>query len=385
MAVRARNAYVPGSQAPVADDPTATVLRPSIRPAARPGLRAGVVGVGAVLVVLTALAVSASVSDHLATATVDQATRTAQAVVHAYVDPSLSAASLAHADPAQAADINGQLQRLTSTGQLLRIKVWASDGTVVFSDLPALRGARFEVDDDLDEALDGNVSADFSSGTAGENEFERGVVAEFLEIYLPITDSATGQVIGAYEIYEDAAPIRAEIEATRRDVLLIVGAMALALLALLFAAFSGASHLLTRQNRQLRRSEERFRSLVQNSVDVHLLVGADGRIVYESPAAERVLGVASGQDIGRPAVDVVHEQDRAFAARLLEEVAAAPGAEVSGEVRARHADGSWRTIEAVLKNRLDDPAVDGIVINYRDVTARKALEAELRRQASTTP
>ena len=59
----------------------------------------------------------------------------------------------------------------------------------------------------------------------------------------------------------------------------------------------------------------------------------------------------------------------------------APGAEVSGELRARHADGSWRSIDAVLKNLLDDPAVGGIVVNYRDVTTRKTLEEELRRQA----
>ncbi len=355
--------------------------RPLARLPARPGLRAGVVGVSAGLVIATAVAVSASVSDHLASAAIDQAVRTAQAVVHGYVDPSLSTASMARTTPGEATEIDRQLERLTSSGQLLRIKVWAPDGVVAFSDLPALRGRQFEVDDDLEEALDGQVSTEFSSGAAGENEFERGVVAEFLEMYLPIADSTTGKVIGAYEIYEDAAPIRADIEDTRRDVLLIVGVMAIALIGVLFAAFSGASRLLARQNRQLRRSEERFRSLVQNSVDVNMVVAADGTVLYESPAAQRVLGIAPGGREGRPGLEGIHDDDRAFAARLLSEVAQAPGAEVSGEVRARHADGSWRTIEAVLKNRLDDPAVEGIVVNYRDVTARKTLEAELRRQA----
>ena len=58
-----------------------------------------------------------------------------------------------------------------------------------------------------------------------------------------------------------------------------------------------------------------------------------------------------------------------------------PGAQVSGEFRVRHADGSWRAIEAVGKNLLDDPAVAGLVVNYRDITTRKALEDELRHQA----
>ena len=47
----------------------------------------------------------------------------------------------------------------------------------------------------------------------------------------------------------------------------------------------------------------------------------------------------------------------------------------------RHADGTVRNIEMVLKNLLDDPAVDGVVVNYRDVTERRALEDELRHQA----
>ena len=70
--------------------------------------------------------------------------------------------------------------------------------------------------------------------------FERGLADRFLEIYLPIRASGSSDVIGAYEIYEDAAPIEAHIASTRRDVLVIVGAMAIGLLPLLFAAFSGA-------------------------------------------------------------------------------------------------------------------------------------------------
>ena len=115
------------------------------------------------------------------------------------------------------------------------------------------------------------MSTEFSQGTDAENVFERGLADEFLSIYLPIR-SAGGQVIGAYEVYEDAAPIMADIMDSRRDVLLIVGGMALGLLALLFAAFSVASRRLTNQSRRvleqsikeqtlttdLRRSQERF-------------------------------------------------------------------------------------------------------------------------------
>jgi diguanylate cyclase (GGDEF)-like protein/PAS domain S-box-containing protein len=114
---------------------------------------------------------------------------------------------------------------------------------------------------------------------------------------------------------------------------------------------------------------------------VSMVVRADGMIAYESSAAERVLGVRPAGRVGQPAFGLVHPDDREFGERLLADVTRSPGAQMTGELRIRHADGSWLSIEAVLKNLLDDPAVGGIVINYRDVTARKGLEEELRRQA----
>ena len=355
--------------------------RRSIPSAWRPGLRAGVLAVSAALVTGTALAVSANVSDHLARTAVDAAVRTTEAVVRGYVDPLVSANGLTTAAGDNGGAIDAQLSRLVAAGKILRIKVWAPDGTVVFSDLAALRGRQFPVGSELTEALEGNVATDFSSGTDEENVFERGLADRFLSVYLPIRVPGSSVVAGVYEIYEDAGPIEASIATTRQDVLLIVGAMALALLVLLFAAFSGASRLLTRQNRQLRRSEERFRSLIQNSVDVNMVVRADGTIASESAAAERVLGLRPDERVGQAAFQIVHPEDRDFGERLLADVMRSPGAQMSGELRIGHADGSWRSIEAVLKNLLDDPAVGGVVVNYRDVTARKGLEEELRRQA----
>ena len=171
--------------------------------------------------------------------------------------------------------------------------------------------------------------------------------------------------------------------------------MALGLLALLYAAFSVASKRLTIQNRRLldqavteqilttdlRRSQERFRSLVQNSADVNMVLGIDGRIEYESPAVERVLGYKADDRVGLSVFGSLHPDDQAFAEQLLADVIRSTGTMVAGEFRIQHADGSWRWIEAVGKNLFDDPAVGGVVVNYRDVTSRKTLEEELRHQA----
>jgi diguanylate cyclase (GGDEF)-like protein/PAS domain S-box-containing protein len=370
-------------------------MKPNLKAIQRPGLRALVLGVSAALVVGTAVLVSINVSDHLQRAAVNEAVRTTEAVVRGYIDPSVADGGLADPTPAQAAAIDADLVRLVSAGTILRIKVWSPNGTVVFSDLPALRGRQFPLDDDLAATLQGNVSTSFSNAADVENIFERGLADQFLSIYLPIHSSANGPIVGAYEVYEDAAPIEAEIARTRQDVLLIVGGLGLGLLTLLYLAFSIASRLLTRQNRQLlqqsmkaqtltadlRRSQERFQSLVQNSVDVNMILDANGAVDYESSSVERVLGFRPEDRIGRSAFEFIHPDDLARGSELLGDVVSAPGAMGSGEFRLRHADGSWRWLEIVGKNLFDDPAVGGLVVNYRDITTRKTLEDELRHQA----
>ncbi|MEO8437088.1 MAG: EAL domain-containing protein [Chloroflexota bacterium] len=319
-------------------------------------------------------------TDHLAQTAVDESVRATEAVVRGYVDPLVQTRGFHEPESAQGVGINSELTRLVASGKILRIKIWSPEGTILFSDLPELRGMDFEVDDHLEDALAGKTASEFTSASAPENVFERGLADRLLSVYLPVR-GMDGVVVGAYEIYEDAAPIEAQIATTRRDVLLIVGAMGLILLALLIAAFSGTSRLLAAQNRKLRRSEERFRSLAQNSVDVNVVLLTDGSIAYESPAVERVLGHSVEGRLGTPFLDAAHPDDRDFAAQLFAEVLRTPAVQLSGELRLRHADGSWRHIEGVMKNLLSDPSVEGIVINYRDITTRKGLEDELRRQA----
>jgi diguanylate cyclase (GGDEF)-like protein/PAS domain S-box-containing protein len=361
----------------------------------RPGLRAFVLSVSGALVVGTALIVSQNVSDHVSVTAVNEAVRTTEAVVRGSLDTLVSGPALSDPSSARASAINDALQRLVATGNILRIKVWSLDGTVVFSDLAELRGRNFGVEGDLEEVFQGKVSTEFSDGSDAENVFERGLADHLLSVYLPIRAPGSSAVVGAYEVYENAAPIQASIEATRRDVLAIVGLMALGLLALLFATFSGTSHRLTTQNRRLvqqalneqllmddlRWSQQRYRSLVQNSADVNMIVGPDGIVRYESPAVEQVLGFRAEDRIGHSVFELVHPDDRDHGQQLLNEILHSPGAQATGELRVRHADGSWRSIEATGKNLIDDPAVAGLVINYRDVTTRKTLEDELRHQA----
>jgi PAS domain S-box-containing protein len=132
-----------------------------------------------------------------------------------------------------------------------------------------------------------------------------------------------------------------------------------------------------------RASEARFRALVQNSSDIISLFDAKGTVVYQSPSIERLLGHRAHERIGLNVFKdpIVHPDDRAAKRAFFDTALNSPQSVVTGEFRLRHANGSWRNIEAVGQNFLHEPAVAGIVANYRDVTERKQVEAAVHRHA----
>jgi PAS domain S-box-containing protein len=127
----------------------------------------------------------------------------------------------------------------------------------------------------------------------------------------------------------------------------------------------------------LRTSERRFRALVEESWDAVALFGSDGSILYGSPATTRLLGYDLGEFVGRNAMELIHPDDRAAVLVSLQEAMVAPRARVHVAARVRHKNGSWRYLEGVFTNLLDDPSVAAIVNNYRDVTDRRILEEQV--------
>jgi diguanylate cyclase (GGDEF)-like protein/PAS domain S-box-containing protein len=126
------------------------------------------------------------------------------------------------------------------------------------------------------------------------------------------------------------------------------------------------------------RGERWFSALVANSSDIITVLDAEGRVKYSSPAAMHVFGYPAGFMMGRSAFELLHPDDiERVQSQFLSELAT-PGPGRPIEFRMRAADDSWRYVEAIGSNLLDDPDVEGIVINTRDVTDRKAAEAALQ-------
>jgi diguanylate cyclase (GGDEF)-like protein/PAS domain S-box-containing protein len=129
---------------------------------------------------------------------------------------------------------------------------------------------------------------------------------------------------------------------------------------------------------QKRKSEEHFRSLVQNASDVIMITGADGTLSYISPAVEQILGYKPEDIVGTDSFVPVPPDDAERVQHIFAEVASKPGATRAFELRLQHADGSWRHLESSCTNLLHDPAVSGLVVNSHDVTERKQAEEKLR-------
>ena len=123
----------------------------------------------------------------------------------------------------------------------------------------------------------------------------------------------------------------------------------------------------------LRDSERRFRALIEHSSDGISLLSDQAAPLFRSPAGNRMLGEPAPLRL----LDVVHPDDAPAFAERWKEVLEKRGVPVSHTLRLRHADGSYRVVECVYVNRLDDAAVLGVVCNFRDVTDRKKLEAQL--------
>jgi len=129
---------------------------------------------------------------------------------------------------------------------------------------------------------------------------------------------------------------------------------------------------------QLQHREAHFRSLIEHTNDLIVIVDAKGCISYLSPSIERILGYPRNSVMGRRAFDFIHPDDLAYARTLFSQRIASVAIEPPSELRIRHHDGSWRTIEATSNNLLHHPAVQGLVVNARDITGRKETEAALQ-------
>lgn len=141
------------------------------------------------------------------------------------------------------------------------------------------------------------------------------------------------------------------------------------------SAVGGGSVVLFRDVTEQRTIQQRYRALIETSPNVIAVVGVDGLVRYVSPSIDRILGYSPSAIEGRPAVDLVHHDDRTEVQRAVERAFDAGEPQVV-EHRIGHADGHWRTFETTverLANRTDE-----VVITATDVTESRRYEQRLQ-------
>jgi PAS domain S-box-containing protein len=135
----------------------------------------------------------------------------------------------------------------------------------------------------------------------------------------------------------------------------------------------------------LRDREARYSALVEHSSDAITILGEDATVVYQSPSLTNVLGWEQARTAGKSLLDLLHPDDHSRWQAVVGRLKADPNDEVTTEWRIRHLDGTWRIFQSVVTNLLDEPSVNGLVLNSRDVTDQRALEDQLRHQAFPRP
>jgi two-component system cell cycle sensor histidine kinase/response regulator CckA len=128
----------------------------------------------------------------------------------------------------------------------------------------------------------------------------------------------------------------------------------------------------------LRRSEEHFRSLIENASDIVTIVGENGVFRYASPSVERVLGYLPLDLLERSAFDYVHADDIPRVGEALARAIQQPTTPQTAQFRFRARDGTWRALEAVGQARVDGSGFAQLIVNARDVTDRLRQERALR-------
>jgi PAS domain S-box-containing protein len=129
----------------------------------------------------------------------------------------------------------------------------------------------------------------------------------------------------------------------------------------------------------LRESEEHFRLLIENALDLIGVLEKDGTVRYISPSSQRVLGMRPDEITGQNVLNLIHPEDQKNAREAIARVFSAPGAGHSFVIRVRSRSGRWRLLESIGKAHKEPSAGWRAVVNARDITDRKEAEDEKAR------
>jgi len=235
-----------------------------------------------------------------------------------------------------------------------RVKIWGTDGTVLFSNDPTQIGMHPAIEGDLQEAIQGSVESDISDLSKPENAGERQLAGKLFETYVPVRLSSGGPVSAVIEVYRDYSTIQSEISRLAGTLTVSLGIGLLALYVLLLPVMVGATRTLRRQNEQLHAQADQLGDLLQREqatvAELRKLDRMKGDFVAASSHELRspltsILGYAhilgsstvAGDPVAREAVDAIERQSSRMV-RLVTNLLRESRIEGEGDAEQRSAD-----------------------------------------------
>jgi PAS domain S-box-containing protein len=274
------------------------------------------------------------------------------------------------------------IEHLTFVPGIERIKIWNKDGIVVWSDIKEIIGQRFPDNDDLFEALQGEIVSEISSLTKEEHEFEHHF-ERLMELYVPIRFKPQGNIEIVFEIYQNLDPLYEDISQEKLIVWIssILGFTILYIM--LFGLVWRASKLIDRQTEEIvatevvRKSEARLSNIFNATPDSVVICRLrDGQLMYINPAFTSMLEFTPEETLGKTVDELniwANQKDWESLIKTLEE---------EGEVRGFEAD--LRTKEEhIFPGYMSASVIEMegekcMVLVARDITKRKQIEEEIR-------
>lgn len=125
-------------------------------------------------------------------------------------------------------------------------------------------------------------------------------------------------------------------------------------------------------------SEKKFRALIEKSSEVFAMLSSDGIINYASPNTKIIYGYTSKELVGKSGFEFIHPEDLPAVTEKFLQILETPGNYANIVCRFKHKNGRWLYSEVFSSNLLHDPEVNAIVLNYHDISEKKAKEEEIR-------
>ncbi len=128
----------------------------------------------------------------------------------------------------------------------------------------------------------------------------------------------------------------------------------------------------------IRQREEHFGALLQNSSDAISILDSEGKIIFENSPKNRISDFALNELLGKSIFDVIHSDETENFKKIFIELKDKPGKQIKREYRSLHKNKKWIYVESIFSNQLNNRAINGIIVNSRDISERKLAELKER-------